>query len=181
MRWHSDTQQWGAIAITLHWLVALLVLEQFALGWWMTDLTLYDHWYHKAPAIHKGIGSLLFLLVLVRVGWRLYNGRPQELASHRPWERVVAGYTHIALYLLLFGVMVSGYLISTADGRGIEVFGLFTVPATLQGIEHQEDVAGVIHLGLAVTLVALALLHAGAALKHHFIDRDRTLRRMLGL
>jgi cytochrome b561 len=77
--------------------------------------------------------------------------------------------------------MVSGYLISTADGRGIDVFGLFTVPATLQGIDHQEDVAGASHLVLAVTLIALALLHAGAALKHHFIDRDRTLRRMLGL
>jgi cytochrome b561 len=77
--------------------------------------------------------------------------------------------------------MVSGYLISTADGRGVSVFGWFTVPATLHGIDGQEDVAGVVHLTLASTLVAVALLHAGAAFKHHFIDRDRTLKRMLGM
>jgi cytochrome b561 len=86
---------------------------------------------------------------------------------------------HGLLYLLLFGVMVSGYLISTADGRPIEVFGLFAVPATVTGLPGQADRAGDIHLILAVTVIILAIVHALAALKHHFIDRDRTLVRML--
>ncbi|MOA52423.1 hypothetical protein D3C78_1757160 [compost metagenome] len=76
--------------------------------------------------------------------------------------------------------MFSGYLISTADGRGIEVFGWFTVPATLSGIDGQEDIAGVVHLWLAWGLIGMAALHALAALKHHFIDRDATLSQMLG-
>ena len=77
-------------------------------------------------------------------------------------------------------LMLSGYLISTADGRGISVFGLFEVPASLTGIPDQEDVAGLIHEWLAWALVIFAGLHGLAALKHHFIDHDATLRRMLG-
>jgi cytochrome b561 len=82
------------------------------------------------------------------------------------------------MYLLLTALMISGYLISTADGRGIAVFDWFEVPATLHGLEAQEDIAGEIHELLAFTLVGLSLAHAGAALKHHFINRDRTLTRM---
>lgn len=181
MHWRSDHDRWGIVAITLHWITALVVIEQFALGLWMTNLTYYDPWYHQAPALHKAIGVSLFLLMVLRLCWRLINGRPQELPEHRTWERIVAKWTHFTLYLLLFAVMVSGYLISTADGRGVSVFGWFSVPATLHGIEGQEDVAGAIHLILASTLIALALLHAAAALKHHFIDRDRTLKRMIGM
>jgi cytochrome b561 len=83
------------------------------------------------------------------------------------------------MYVLVFAIMLSGYLISTADGRAIEVFGWFAVPATLQGIDGQEDVAGDVHFYLAVTLMVIVGGHALAALKHHFIDRDPTLRRML--
>lgn len=180
MRWRGDSDRWGAMAITFHWLTALVVFAQFALGLWMTDLTLYDRWYHAAPDLHKSIGSLLFALLLARLGWRGYAGRPQELAGQQRWERIVARWVHFMLYLLPFAVMVSGYLISTADGRPISVFGTFTLPATLYGLDGQEDIAGAAHLVLAVTLIGLALLHAGAALKHHFLDRDRTLLRMLG-
>jgi cytochrome b561 len=77
--------------------------------------------------------------------------------------------------------MLAGYLISTADGRAIEVFGLFNVPALVTGIPNMEDSAGQAHLVLAISLISLATLHALAALKHHFFDRDQTLRRMLGL
>ncbi|TCT19400.1 cytochrome b561-like protein [Thiobaca trueperi] len=76
--------------------------------------------------------------------------------------------------------MASGYLISTADGRSLDVFGLFSVPAILTGLPDQADLAGEVHLVLAIALVTLAAVHALAALKHHFIDRDATLLRMLG-
>jgi cytochrome b561 len=101
------------------------------------------------------------------------------LPSHANWEKRLAGAVHGFLYLLLFVLMLSGYLISTADGRAIEVFGLFRVPATLTGIPNQEDLAGVVHQVLGYVLIGLVALHALAALKHHFLDRDGTLRRML--
>ncbi|GAB7194875.1 hypothetical protein OS11_11470 [Dickeya oryzae] len=82
--------------------------------------------------------------------------------------------------MLLFSILISGYLISTAEGQPISVFGWFSVPATLSGIQNQADSAGKIHLYLAWSVVILSVLHALAALKHHFIDRDVTLKRMSG-
>ena len=180
MRRLNAANRWGAVSIALHWLSALAVFGLFALGLWMTGLTYYDRWYHDAPYFHKSLGALLFIATAVRLGWRLAMGHPAEITGHTPWERRVARLVHAALYLLLFGVMVSGYFITTADGRPLEVFGRFAVPATLSGIDGQEDIAGVVHLVLAVSLVVLALLHAAASAKHHFIDHDRTLLRMLG-
>ncbi len=175
----STGDHWGVVMILIHWLTALAVFGLFALGLWMTGLSYYDPWYHRAPELHRGSGVLLLLLSGGRLLWRLFDGRPQELPGHRKWEQHVAKIVHSLLYLLLFAVMVSGYLISTADGRGIDVFGWFTLPATLHGLDGQEDIAGEVHLLLASTLIGLALLHAGAALKHHLIDRDRTLTRMM--
>lgn len=180
MRRRNDLAHWGAIAISLHWLSALAVFGLFGLGLWMTGLTYYDSWYHKAPSMHKGIGVLLFITTVARLTWLLAMGRPGELSSHAPWQRLAARFAHIGLYLLLFGVMVSGYFISTADGRPLEVFGWFAVPPAFRGIDGQEEIAGTMHLILAIMLIALAVTHAAAALKHHYIDRDRALLRMLG-
>jgi cytochrome b561 len=171
---------YGAIAVTLHWLVAVAVVGLFVLGLWMVDLTYYDPWYRTAPAIHKGIGVLLFMTVALRLGWRTLGPRPSPLTSHSPLERHAAATAHVLLYILLFAVMLTGYLISTADGRPIDVFGLFQLPATVTDLPEQADIAGDLHLVLAITLVSVAGMHALAALKHHVIDRDRTLLRMLG-
>ncbi len=183
MRWRNDNQDgghWGAVSIALHWLSALTVVGLFALGLWMTGLGYYDPWYHKGPELHRSIGVLLLLATLLRLVWRWANPVPPPLPEHQRWERWLAAAAHGLLYLLLLLVMVSGYLISTADGRAVQVFGWFAVPATVSGIDGQEDIAGAVHLWAASLLIGLAALHAGAALKHHFFDRDRTLLRMLG-
>ena len=84
------------------------------------------------------------------------------------------------MYILMFAIFISGYLISTADGRSVQVFNWFEIPASLHGIKNQEDIAGEIHFVLAVSLMILAVIHAAGALKHHFIDRDNTLKRISG-
>ncbi|WKT59855.1 cytochrome b [Microbulbifer thermotolerans] len=177
---NSDTQ-YSWVSITLHWLMAPAAIGLFALGWWMRQLSYYDPWYRQGPELHKSIGILLACALLFRLFWKLFNPTPAPLANTAPWQTLAARLIHGALYLLLFAIVLSGYLISTADGRAIEVFAWFSVPATIQGIPNQEDIAGQIHKILAWTLMALVSLHALAALKHHFIDRDGTLRRMLGL
>lgn len=146
----------------------------------MVDLTYYDEWYKTAPYIHKSIGMSLFLLSLARISWRSINITPDSLDTHSTFEKKAASFIHIMLYIVTFSVMISGYLISTADGRAVEVFNLFQIPAVLHGIEKQEDIAGVIHLALAILLISIASLHALAAIKHHLIEKDRTLYRMLG-
>ncbi|MGB5834199.1 MAG: cytochrome b [Thiohalocapsa sp.] len=178
--WRNTETSYGLVSILVHWLVAAAVVGLFSLGLWMVGLTYYSDWYRTAPAIHKGIGVLLFGTVVLRLGWRLLSTRPAHLPSHSALERRAAGVAHVLLYLLLFAVMTSGYLISTADGRPIDVFGLIQVPASITGLPAQADTAGDVHFILAITLVSLAAIHALAALKHHFVDRDQTLMRMLG-
>lgn len=181
MKLRSTQESWGLVAITIHWLTALIVIGLFALGLWMVELNYYDDWYKQAPFIHKSIGVLLLLLTTFRLIWRIRTHTPAHLATHKNWEKKLAHVTHVLLYALLFCLMVSGYLISTADGRGVSVFGWFEVPAFIYGLEHQEDIAGEVHFYLAVTVITIASVHALAALKHHFIDKDNTLKRMLGV
>jgi cytochrome b561 len=144
----------------------------------MVELDYYHAWYRRAPAWHKSFGLLLFGVMLIRVAWRYSSPAPEPLGTDR--QRRIASAAHRLLYLLLFAIVISGYLISTADGRPVEVFGLFSIPATISGLDGQEDIAGKVHQLLAFALIALAGVHALAALKHHFIDHDATLRRMLG-
>ncbi len=180
MQWTNSNIRFGSIAIALHWLVACAVIGLFALGWWMTELDYYSPWYQSAPWWHKSIGLTLALIWLVRIVWRFINPLPLPLDTHTKTEVRAAKAVHLLLYLLLAIAFISGYLISTADGRPIEVFGWFAVPATLTSIPNQEDIAGWVHWIVACTLIGVAGLHAAAALKHHFIDRDRTLLRILG-
>lgn len=180
MQWRNTSRNYGLTSILLHWIGALAVFGLFGLGLWMVGLNYYSSWYRTAPDIHKGIGVLLFMLMLIRLLWRLVSAGPAPLAAHGAATRLATRLGHGLLYLGIFAVMVSGYLISTADGRPISVFGWFQVPATLTSIPNQEDLAGLIHEYLAWALVILAALHGLAALKHHFIDRDQTLLRMFG-
>ena len=175
--WRNTADTYGRISILLHWLIAAVVPALFALGLWMVELDYYDAWYHRAPELHKGIGALLLGVLLLRLAWRC--GNPQPRPAGTPLQRRLAGVMHRLLYGVMFAVIISGYLVSTADGRPLDVFGIVQLPATLSGIERQEDIAGDFHLALAMAMIGLTALHALAALKHHLIDHDRTLVRML--
>lgn len=176
----NTTQRYGSVAITLHWLMAIAILAMFGVGLWMSSLGYLHEWYKTAPQLHKSTGMILMGLLLLRLLWRLGNPPPPPAPSHKPWEIKAAALTHRLLYLLMFATMVAGYLISTADGRAIAVFNWFEVPALISDLPEQEDVAGEAHELLAWCLIALAALHVLAGLKHHFIDRDNTLKKMLG-
>ncbi|MFZ3154899.1 cytochrome b [Pseudomonas sp.] len=180
MQWRNSSSHYGLVSIVMHWLVAVVIFALFGLGYWMVGLDYYSGWYKSAPDLHKSIGLLLFVVMLARLSWRWFSPPPASLPNHGRMTRLASMLGHGLLYLGLFVLMISGYLISTADGRGIPVFGLFEVPASLTSIPDQEDVAGLVHEYLAWALVIFAGVHALAALKHHFIDRDRTLTRMFG-
>ena len=173
----NTTQRYGWISIVLHWLMALTLFGLFGLGLYMVELTYYDAWYKGSLDLHKAIGILLALTWMARLSWRFANPSPEEL-SDKAWENKAAHLVHWVLYLLMLALFVSGYPISTADGRSISVFGWFEIPASLM-MDNQEDIAGVIHWGLAWSLMILVGLHAAAAVKHHVVDKDRTLVRML--
>lgn len=181
MRWRNHADAYGVIAIAFHWSAALLTAGLFALGLYMVTLTYYDPLYRTLPQWHKDLGAALIALMLLRLSWRTLSPPPAPVSGHRPAERHAAKLTHVLLYLLPFALAVFGYLISTADGRPLRLWGdTLAVPALRTGIDNQEDLAGTVHLWLAYTLIGLAVLHALGALKHHIFDRDRTLQRMLG-
>ena len=176
----NTKQSYGGITILLHWLVAVSVFGLFAVGFWMVELDYYSEWYKQAPALHKSFGLCLLFVMIFRVVWKFIQIKPDPIKTHKPIERKLGGLVHSFLYLLLFVIMFAGYFISTADGRGIEVFGLFELPGFGSFVENQEDKAGVLHEYAAYLLMLVVILHAAAALKHHFIDKDQTLLRMLG-
>ena len=175
---HDNMNGYGLIQIVLHWATAGLVAVLLPLGLWMTGLDYYDPWYTRAPDLHRAIGVLFGLILLARWAWRLTRAQPPILAANAR-EKTAAALVRRLLYLVPLCLVISGYLISTADGRTVDVFGWFSVPATLQGIEGQADIAGDIHFALAMLLLALIVLHVLGALRHHFVYRDDTLRRML--
>ncbi|QYK00585.1 cytochrome b [Shewanella psychrotolerans] len=169
----------GLMSILLHWVSAVVVVGLFALGYWMVDLTYYSSWYKTAPELHKSVGVLLLLATLARLLWRWSNPKPRGLAGHQAWEKTFGAVVHALLYLLLIAILCSGYLISTADGRGIMVFGLFELPSLGSLFNDQADLAGVTHQYLAYSLIALVGIHVLGAIKHHVIDKDSTLVRMV--
>lgn len=176
--WSNSTDSYGWLQIILHWSTAVLVLGLIALGLYMTGLDYYDPWYHRAPEVHRAIGILTGLLVALRLVARAAQTTPRSLACSAG-QRRAAGIVHGLLYALPVAMVITGYLTSTADGRAVDVFGWFEVPATLHGIPGQEDIAGDIHFALAMLLLGVIALHLAAAWHHQFMMRDDTLRRML--
>lgn len=179
MNIRNSAQQYGLVAIIMHWLMALLMLAMFALGYWMVTLGYYDDWYHQAPELHKSVGMSLMLLLVLRLGWRWWSIRPALMG--KTWEKIVALTVHRLHYVIMLLLVVSGYLIPTATGQGIDLFGWFTIPSLMMLEKSSVDWLGQLHEYMAWFMLGLTAMHAAAALKHHFIDRDVTLLRMLGI
>jgi len=176
---NNSLQNYGLIAKLLHWSSTVTITLLFSLGWWMVDLHYYDNWYTLAPHYHNSVGILLSIIVLLRVFWRLKSIQPLLPNSLSRFEKSTAHWTHRVLYIAIFFILITGYLIPTADGRGIEVFHWFSVPSLGSLFNQQEDIAGTLHFWSACGLMLLAAIHALASLKHHFIDKDNILKRML--
>lgn len=177
----NTVDRFGLVSIMLHWSMAIIVIGSFGLGWYMVDLTYYDSLYNTLPFFHKSIGIVFGLLLIFRLVWKLINVRPTFEDSLSRLERLAAKSAHFAFYCLMALIVLSGYLISTADNSSISVFDIFKVPATITSIPEQEDIAGLVHEYLGYSIIGLTVLHASAALKHHFIDKDNSLRKMLGI
>jgi len=169
---------YGFVAITLHWLMALTVIGLFGLGLYMVELTYYDSWYKGSLDLHKSIGITLAAVLVFRILWRVLSVNPKPLGTNSKINQL-AHTAHVVMYILLAVIVVAGYLISTADGRPIEVFMLFNVSALDFVFDDQADIAGKVHYYGACILIGFVILHALGALKHHFIDKDKTLTRMI--
>lgn len=167
-----------ATAVRLHWLVALGIAGAFALGLYMQGLPLSPDKL-KLYAWHKWAGVTIFLLALGRIAWRLGHAPPAPPAGLPAWQARAAAAVHGLLYVLTVAIPLSGWLMSSAKGFQTVWFGLVPLPDLLDKDAALGDGLAQLHGLLNFTLAALVSAHAGAALKHHFIDRDDVLTRML--
>jgi cytochrome b561 len=165
-------------AKVLHWLIALMVLGAISAGFYMTSQALSPQ-IIKIYMTHKSVGVSIFLLMLARLLWRLKSPPPALPAALPAWQKTVSRLTHLALYLLLFLMPISGYLMNSATGTPMKYFGLFRLPNVIARSADASAFWKAVHGYLAFALCALIALHVLAALKHYFVDRDQILQRML--
>ncbi|OFX12512.1 MAG: hypothetical protein A2516_04345 [Alphaproteobacteria bacterium RIFOXYD12_FULL_60_8] len=175
----NTKDQFGTIAKVLHWLIGLTIIGLIGLGAWMVTLDYYDAWYHDGLSLHKAVGMVVLAVVFFKLVWLWITPEPDQLPTLTWWERAGAAAVHKALIGLMVLMPLTGFLVSTSEGAGVSVFGLFEVPAVLVAGAKFRDLAIAIHFYLAYGGAALIVLHVVAALKHHFFNKDRTLRRML--
>jgi cytochrome b561 len=169
--------RYGNAAIVLHWLTAALIVANLLLGISMVPLPITPkklHWY----AWHKWIGITVFLLACLRLAWRRFSPPPLPVAMPE-WQRRGAALSHLLLYALLLVIPVSGWLYSSSTGVQVVYLGLIPLPDLVPNDKALAHVLRQTHVALNFTLFALVCVHSGAALKHHFIDRDPALTRML--
>jgi cytochrome b561 len=165
-------------AIVLHWLIAIAIVASFSVGLYMHELPLSPIKL-KIYSWHKWAGVTIFLLVLFRLAWRIKHHPPAPPAGMPAWQHIAAELVHGMIYILMILVPLSGWLMSSAKGFQTVYFGILPLPDLLEkNKELGETLAGV-HQFLNYSLLGLVVAHAGAALKHHFIERDDVLRRMV--
>ncbi len=172
------TDRYTGTAKTLHWVMAILLFGLLALGFYMHDLPLSPEKL-KLYSWHKWAGVTAFLLVLVRLAWRVTHLPPALPASMPRIMQLAAHAGHFALYALMIAIPLSGWLMSSAKGFQTVWFGVLPIPDLLDKNKELGDLLAIVHKGLNLLFVAVLAGHIGAALKHHFIDRDDILTRML--
>jgi cytochrome b561 len=170
--------RYTAFAIALHWLMALVIAGLFALGIYMHDLP-FSPTKLQLYSWHKWGGVCVFLLVLIRLVWRLIH-RPPALPAHmQGLVRAAAHAGHHVLYLLMFAVPLSGWLMSSAKGFQTVLFGVWPIPDLLTKDPALAGILQPLHFALNMLLLIVVIGHVAAALKHHWIDKDDVLTRML--
>jgi cytochrome b561 len=165
-------------AIGLHWLIALAIIATFALGLYMSDLPLSPTKL-KLYSWHKWAGVTIWLLVLFRLVWRFTHRPPGPLPSMPAWQHVAAETMHWLLYIVMLAVPLSGWLMSSAKGFQTVYLGLLPLPDLLAKNKALGETLTTVHQVLNFTMAGMVLAHAAAAIKHHVIDRDEVLSRML--
>ena len=174
----NDARRYGAVAQTLHWLIAAMIFVMFPLGWYMEDLPLSQQKLDLYE-IHKSLGLTIFTLAVLRLLWRLFNPAPPFPPQMPGWERIAARVTHATIYALILIQPVIGFLQSNAANFPVVVWGVLPLPALIGTDEALGETLMAVHAVIANVLFVLVALHAAAALRHHFLLKDDVLRRML--
>lgn len=172
-----ENNRYGATAQGLHWAMAALIVAAWALGLIAAEMP-------RGPdkgfwmGVHKSLGVMVVMLTFVRAAWRLANPPPPSPDSATPAMRLAAHGAHLALYALMILLPVSGVILSQANGRGVEFWGLFALPTLIQPDKELAKTMEEAHEVMANLILALVFLHAAAALFHQHVLKDGLMERM---
>jgi cytochrome b561 len=191
MQWRNTSQRYGLVAQGMHWLIVLGIVTQYFLAEAAEESESAAGAVDPASPAgwHAALGVTILLLAALRVAWRLIEIPPERPLAMKNYELAVARIAHIAFYVLLFAIPLSGWALSTASGQHVSFFGWFDLPAFqpvtqvplpgLAGGSLDKEQLEEVHEVLFNLLVVLAVLHIAAALKHQLVDHDSVLRSML--
>ena len=175
----EQARRYSGVAMVFHWLIAIAVIVNWRLA---------ENAHHAASreagaaimASHKALGITILVLSVLRLAWRLMHRPPPISSTYQPWERILARSVHVIFYVLLIGLPLAGWLASSLRGQGVDIFGLFTLPALPVG--ENASLGGTIfeaHATAGSIMIYLIALHILGVLKHMFIDKDGNLWKML--
>ncbi len=173
-----STPRYTGVAIGLHWLIGLMILISFSVGVYMVDLSLSPTKL-RLYSWHKWAGVTIFALVFIRCLWRLTHGAPSLPVDMPRWQRIAAEASHYLLYALMIAIPLTGWLMSSAKGFQTVYFGVLPIPDLLDKNKELGETLALAHKALNFTMIGIVIVHAAAALKHHLIDKDDILQRML--
>jgi cytochrome b561 len=177
----NSNRRYGAIAMLFHWSMAAIIVGLAVLGLYMVALPDVGFTTLKVTLViyHKEFGLLAFTLLAMRLSWRITHTLPELVEMQPEWQKIAARFLQLFFYGLIAALPMSGYLMSSAAGIPVSLFGLYTLP----DLAHRNDDLfrryAFIHQWLSYLLIACICAHVAAALKHHFVDKDDTLRNML--
>ena len=180
MQLNDTDETFGLVSISFHWLLVVFIIAMISMGIYLEELERGPEKF-ELIGIQKSIGAIILILVALRVIWRLFQRFPEPAGTPRDWEHKLARAWHILVLAVIFVVPLSGYVSSSSGGYPVSVFGLFNLPAIAPVDKSLHEIAEEVHEFTGILLIPLIMLHAAASLKHHYWDKDTTLRRMVGL
>lgn len=184
MRSIDGVARYGAVSQAIHWITVVLVIVLLLTG--LVGHPEADEPGNATFMWHGSLGVLVFVLAIARLFWRHLSRVPELPATMKPAERSIARAMHVAFYVLLFALPLTGWLVASAEGASVNFFGVTALPGWDFGAAHEspaakerEELFEEVHEVLGYAILVLAIVHMLAALKHHFVDRDDVLRSML--
>lgn len=176
----NTTERFGLVAQGIHWLMALMIVVMLGVGFYMETMERGPDLF-KLMAMHKAVGIIVLVLAVLRVIWVFMNVSPAPLPDHKKWEKVLAKIVQGIMYLAMIAMPLSGWIMSSAGGHAISIFGLFDMPAIVAENKELGKMANQAHGIIAWVLISTIVLHLAGAYKHKLIDKDETMQRMLPL
>lgn len=169
--------RYSCVAIALHWVTAILIIGMLLAGFFHEAFG--EEVEKQIIPIHKAVGVLIIAITIFRLGWRLKNPPPELPETMSKWQKNASKITHYELYFLLLAMPLSGWLMSSAAGYPVSMFGLFSIPPIIGKDKELANLFYEAHEILGWVILALIILHTMAGLYHHYIVKDGVLKRML--